>query len=100
MIEITVYDMKEIRLQNSRIFCERARSSNESERSGADVKTVSETGERRLRLAKRSALRALNARFFEETEKTCVLQSRRRCDSIKFAGLKGVHVSCSHVIKS
>ncbi len=33
--------------QNSRIFCERVQSSNESERSGANVKTVSKTGERR-----------------------------------------------------
>ncbi len=33
------------RLQNSRIFCERTRSWNESERSGANVKAVSETSE-------------------------------------------------------
>ncbi len=32
------------RLRNTRIFCERARSSNESERSRANVKSLSETG--------------------------------------------------------
>ncbi len=39
------------RLQNSRIFCDRSVNalgcSNGSERSGANVKTLSETGERR-----------------------------------------------------
>ncbi len=52
------------RLQNSRIFCERARSSNES--SGANVKTESETGTI-------GASRLLLATFDDFREKTTVL---------------------------